>query len=140
METKYQLYDVEEEQEGKNHIVRVLISSKEGINIDDCINVNKQLVQEFDKEDIYSDPYMLEVASPGIERTLKEKEQYLGAIGEIVNIKTNKEYQEFSDDKTYQGELQEVNEETLIVDQIEIRIEDLEKVKTVFIIKKGEKK
>ena len=34
---------------------------------------------------------MLEVASPGIERTLKEKEHYLGAIGEIVNIKTNKE-------------------------------------------------
>jgi len=138
--TDYNLYDVEETMQGKNKLVQVFITAEEGISIDDCVKVNKLLATAFDEKDIYDDPYMLEVASPGIERKLKELSHFKGAIGSLVKIKTISEHDEFSDTKTYEGRLLEVLDDEIQIDDHKIKIDDLEKAQTVFESKKGEKK
>ena len=66
----YELYDVRYEKEGKDYYLRIIIDKPEGIDINDCENVNNAINDMLDEADYIKDQYFLEVSSPGIERIL----------------------------------------------------------------------
>lgn len=68
--------------------VRIYIDSKEGVNLDDCSRVSKQLSAVLDVEDPIDIPYTLEISSPGINRPLFKLEQLQSKIGSKVKVKT----------------------------------------------------
>lgn len=77
----YELLGVEYIPQGKHSILRVFIDSDNGINLDDCQQVSRQLSGILDVEDPIKGEYNLEISSPGTERPLfsiKHFEQFIG--------------------------------------------------------------
>jgi ribosome maturation factor RimP len=67
--------------QSKETTVRVYIDHENGINVDDCAQVSRQISAMMDVEDPISNIYSLEVSSPGVDRllfTLAHFEKYRG--------------------------------------------------------------
>lgn len=64
--------------------VTVLIDTDEGISIDECGRVSRELAKILDER--IEDAYTLEVSSPGIDTPLKFARQYLRNIGKSFKI------------------------------------------------------
>ena len=56
--------------------MRVYIDGADGINVDDCAKVSRQVSSVLDVEDPIAGEYTLEVSSPGMDRPLFQLEQY----------------------------------------------------------------
>jgi len=68
-------------------VLRIYIDQPDGINVDDCALVSRQVSAVLDVEDPISSEYNLEVSSPGLNRPLFTVEQYQQCLGEKVQIK-----------------------------------------------------
>ena len=68
-----------------NRIV-VEIDHKEGVWIDDCVNLSRYIDQHLDRE---VEDYELEVGSAGIGQPFKVLQQYLNHVGQQVEVLTN---------------------------------------------------
>lgn len=68
--------------------VLVLVDGDEGISIDDCAEISRQLSKLLDESQLINDKYMLEVSTPGVDQPLKLKRQYKKHIGRTLKIKT----------------------------------------------------
>lgn len=63
--------------EGGVLVLRILADKPEGgINMDECAMLNRDIGRLLDEKDIIKDRYMLEVASPGLDRPLRTKEDF----------------------------------------------------------------
>lgn len=83
------LWGVEHVSQGKYSLLRIYIENEEeGVSIDDCEKVSRQLSALFDVEDPIAGEYTLEVSSPGLDRPLFTIEQFQRYNGEMVNIRT----------------------------------------------------
>ena len=82
------IYDVEYVKEGSDYYLRAYI----------------------DKEDFISDPYILEVSSPGLGRTLKKNRHLEYSLGEEVEVKL---YKPLNGTKDFEGTLKSYDKETI---------------------------
>ena len=82
-----QLWGVEHLQQGKMSLLRIYIESDEGITIENCEKVSRQVSAIFDVEDPIAGEYTLEVSSPGIDRPLFTTEQFKQYEGSEVNLR-----------------------------------------------------
>jgi len=82
-----ELWGVEFVSQGKNSVLRVYIDSEQGVVIEDCERVSRQVSALLDVEDPVSGEYALEVSSPGLDRPLFRAAHYARYIGSEVNIK-----------------------------------------------------
>ncbi len=71
---------------GRYPVLRVYIDSENGITVDDCADVSRQISAVLDVEDPIKDAYNLEVSSPGMDRPLFTLEHYQRFVGEEVTI------------------------------------------------------
>lgn len=101
-EVGYELVDVEFVKEGPNWYLRIFIDKEGGVTIDDCEAVSKTLEKIFDEKDPIEQAYFLEISSPGIDRPLKKKEDFIKYNGEMVDVKLYKPYE---GSKEYTGKL-----------------------------------
>ena len=62
--------------------------SENGISVDDCAIVSRQIGAVLDVENIIPVAYILEVSSPGMDRVLFTPEQYQDYLGESMKIRT----------------------------------------------------
>ncbi len=73
----FEFVGVEYRSNPKNRLVRVFIDrAPDGVSIDDCADVSREVSALLDVEDPVSGQYSLEVSSPGVERPLFELDQY----------------------------------------------------------------
>ena len=86
-ETGKELLGVEYISAGNNSVLRLFIDHENGINVDDCAEVSRQVGAILDVEDPISTEYNLEVSSPGLDRPLFTLEQYKKVMGETVNVR-----------------------------------------------------
>jgi ribosome maturation factor RimP len=86
-ETGKSLLGIEYISAGNNSILRLFIDHENGIDVDDCAEVSRQVGALLDVEDPISSEYNLEVSSPGVDRPLFDIAHFQAVIGEIVNIK-----------------------------------------------------
>jgi ribosome maturation factor RimP len=98
----YELVELEYRKEGPDWILRCTIDQESGITTDDCQRFSEALSQELDKTDPISGAYLLEVSSPGLERSLVKEADYTRFAGETVELKLR---QTWNGLKIYQGEL-----------------------------------
>ena len=82
----FKLYEIGFVREFGMNILRVLVSKKGGINIDELAMINEYLSEKLDNIDIPYDEYMLEVSSPGAEMPLRSPEEVLEHVGSYINI------------------------------------------------------
>ncbi|QVK18972.1 ribosome maturation factor RimP [Mycoplasmatota bacterium] len=133
-EMGYSFVDVEYVKEGRNYVLRYLVDSVNGIDIDECAIISERISQVLDVEDPIKQEYMLEISSPGAERPLKTKEDVKNAINKYVNVKL---YAPILNSKEYNGDLIAFDNDVLtlrykdktVVKTIEIQYEKISKIR-----------
>lgn len=83
----YDFWGLEYIAQGKNSVLRIFIDGENGINVDDCAAVSRQVSGVMDVEDPISSEYNLEVSSPGLDRPIFTLEQFEKYVGEFVDVK-----------------------------------------------------
>jgi len=83
----YELYDLELNLGGRNGLLRIFIDKENGIEIDDCEAVSRQVSAILDVEDPLPGQYTLEVSSPGLDRKLTKSAHFQRFMGEEVRVK-----------------------------------------------------
>ena len=84
------IYDVEYVKEAGEWYLRAYIDNDEGVNINDCVNVNHALSDALDVDVFIEDAYTLEVSSPGLGRQLKKDRHFENSLGKEVELKLYK--------------------------------------------------
>lgn len=83
-----------------NLVLKLFVDKKEGgINLADCARLNERISNLLDNLDIIKNRYLLEVSSPGIDRPLKTKNDFLRVKGRKITIflcETERGKREFS--------------------------------------------
>ncbi len=125
------LYDTMIVTEYDETIYRVNVTAKEGVSLDQCVEVTKLLSPLLDVTPPVSGEYRLEVGSPGIERKLKTLEHFKHSVGEKVKIST-------VDKLKIRGEIVRVEGDTITVDDtislrdVSIKFSEVSKASTFF--------
>lgn len=83
----YELIDLELRTGGRNGLMRLFIDGPDGIGLDDCEAVSRQVSAVLDVEDPIPGNYTLEVSSPGLDRALTKPAHFQRFTGEDVRIK-----------------------------------------------------
>jgi ribosome maturation factor RimP len=83
----FELWGLEYLSQGRHTLLRLYIDGENGVTVDDCASVSRPVGGILDVEDPISGDYTLEVSSPGLDRLLFKQEQYLGYVGEWIEIR-----------------------------------------------------
>jgi ribosome maturation factor RimP len=101
---------VEFRPEQAGRILRLYIDGPDGVTLDDCAWVSRQLSDLFDVALECDLPYQLEVSSPGSERPLSRKCDFEAFTGRMARIKTT---EPIDGRRNHKGVLAGVSEEML---------------------------
>jgi len=81
------LEDVVLRSAGRRTLVQVSVDRDGGINLDDVAQVSRGISEALDATDVLgSDPYTLEVGSPGVDRPLTLPRHWRRAVGRLVSV------------------------------------------------------
>ena len=94
--------DAEFVREGPDYYLRLYIDKEGGVGIDECEQVSKMIDPLLDEADFISEPYTLEVSSPGLGRILKRPHDFEYAEGREVEVHT---YRAIDGEKEFRGVL-----------------------------------
>jgi len=103
-----ELVEVEYAGSQRGGILRVFIDKQEGVTLDDCEKVSRYLGQALDIDDPIPHHYTFEVSSPGLDRPLKKRDDFVRSIGKKVKVKTSAP---IDNQKVFTGRLAEFKEE-----------------------------
>lgn len=84
----FNLLDVRVFRGGGRVILRIFVDTAEGgITLDEVATASRTASMLLEEADRISDPYVLEVSSPGVRRPLRTREHYLAAVGQRIEVK-----------------------------------------------------
>jgi ribosome maturation factor RimP len=83
-----ELVEVQYRREQHGWILRLIIDKPEGVTLDDCASVSREISQLLDIEDVIYQAYNLEVTSPGLDRPLKSLAEFERFVGRKAKVKT----------------------------------------------------
>lgn len=78
--------------QSKRSILRLYIDKEEGVGIEDCEQVSRQVSRLLDVEDPFRAEYTLEVSSPGMDRPLFTLAQFARFAGHQASIRLRSPY------------------------------------------------
>lgn len=82
----YEFVGLEYMNNPKQSVVRLYIDGEEGVGLEDCETVSREVAALLDVEDPVKGHYTLEVSSPGLDRPLFTREQYLQFAGHEAKV------------------------------------------------------
>ncbi|WP_455357493.1 ribosome maturation factor RimP [Streptomyces sp. SYSU K217416] len=81
------LEDIELSRAGKRRMLRIIVDSDEGVELDACAELSRAVSEKLDETDAMGeDEYVLEVSSPGADRPLTEHRHYVRATGRLARL------------------------------------------------------
>jgi len=83
----YEVVDIEYRPHPTNGLLRIYIDGPEGIQLDDCQVVSRQISSLLDVEDPIPGQFNLEISSPGMDRPLRKVEDFERFSGEVIKVK-----------------------------------------------------
>ena len=83
-----ELVDVQYRREQSGWVLRLTIDKQDGVSLEDCTAVSREISQLLDIEDFIGQAYNLEVSSPGLDRPLKSMADFQRFTGSLAKIKT----------------------------------------------------
>ena len=128
------LYDLEFVKEDGMWFLRVSIEKDDGTMDFETAEVISNLVSaKLDELDPIEHEYVLDVCSPGIERPIRNKEEFVNNLNNYITVYLKEEDENQKD--SYTGDLVEVNEKTITMSykdktrskKINIAFENIEK-------------
>ena len=103
----YELLGLEYAPSGKRSVLRVYIDSDNGIGVNDCESVSRQVGAIMDVEDPISGQYNLEISSPGIERPLFTIAHYRRFLGNEISLRL---YRPMDGRRKFRGSIGSISE------------------------------
>jgi ribosome maturation factor RimP len=85
-EESLELVDLEFSSGGPKSLLRIYVDKPAGVTIDNCANLSRKVSDFLDMEDLVPYRYNLEVSSPGLDRPLIKKEDFVRKIGEKIRV------------------------------------------------------
>jgi ribosome maturation factor RimP len=82
----YELTDLELKLAGRDSLVRIFIDKPQGVGLEDCETVSRQVSVVLDVEDPVPGHYVLEVSSPGLDRKLTKPAHYRRYVGDDIRV------------------------------------------------------
>ncbi len=121
---EFELVHIECITSDRDKIVRLYMDKPGGIFMADCVNISRQLGDLIDVQIENIGNYRLEVSSPGPNRPLSKKEDFIRFAGERVKIET---HEPVNGQKKFTGILEKTNDDSVVVavDGNEVEIEGL---------------
>ena len=110
----YELADLELRLAGRDSVVRVFIDKPQGVGLEDCEAVSRQVSAVLDVEDPVPGHYVLEVSSPGLDRKLTKPAHYRRYVGDDIRVQLRFPIE---GRRKFRGRLTVASEETI---QIEV--------------------
>ncbi len=83
----FELVACELSQHRHGGVLRVFVDGQNGITLDDCAAISRQISVVLDVEDPIAGRYNLEVSSPGLDRPLTRLEHYMRYIGRRAKLR-----------------------------------------------------
>ncbi len=109
----YELSDLEVKVGGRHGVIRLFIDKADGVGLEDCETVSRQVSALLDVEDPVPGHYVLEVSSPGLDRRLTKVEHFERFMGEDIRVKLRIP---LSGRVNFRGALRAVDEENIEVE------------------------
>jgi ribosome maturation factor RimP len=95
---------------GKRRLVRVVLDADEGVTLDQCADVSREVSRALDDLDVMgSQPYTLEVSSRGVSRPLTLPRHWRRALGRLVAATTR-------DGRTVRGRVTGSDDSSVVLD------------------------
>ncbi|WP_392840105.1 ribosome maturation factor RimP [Streptomyces sp. LN500] len=86
------LEEIEVSRAGRRRVLRIIVDSDEGVELDACAELSRAISEKLDETDAMGeDEYVLEVSSPGADRPLTEHRHYVRATGRLVKLQLTNE-------------------------------------------------
>jgi ribosome maturation factor RimP len=82
-----ELVEVQFRREDQGWVLRIFIDGPEGITVDHCADVSREVSAYLDVEDLIEHHYSLEVSSPGLERPLRSLADFERFAGRKARVK-----------------------------------------------------
>jgi ribosome maturation factor RimP len=134
-----EVVEVELKGGGKARTLRIFIDKPEGVSVDDCANVSREVGTILDVENVVpGGQYTLEVSSPGLDRKLAKPSDYERFAGSLVKFQTR---EPINGTRHFQGRLQRLQDGRVTVElpgkkkvpasQIEFELSNVEKANLV---------
>jgi len=111
----YEFVGLEYLNQGNGSVLRIYIDQEQGISVDDCADVSRQISAVLDVEDPIPGEYTLEVSSPGMDRPLFTKEHYIQFVGHEIKLSLIQPSEE-TNRKRFRGILSAVQGEEIILE------------------------
>ncbi|MFE5591633.1 ribosome maturation factor RimP [Streptomyces sp. NPDC056549] len=81
------LEEIEVSRAGRRGLLRIVVDSDEGVELDVCAELSRAISEKLDETDAMGEgEYVLEVSSPGADRPLTEHRHYVRATGRLVKL------------------------------------------------------
>lgn len=94
-------------------VLRLLVDTAEGVTIAECEALNNYLSELLDKEDVISEHYIIEVASPGLDRPLVTDRDFERVMGKELEVKS---YEPIDGRREHQGKLIGMDKENVVIE------------------------
>lgn len=107
-----ELWGIEYLTRGRHATLRIYIEGPEGVTVDDCAMVSRQVSAVLDVEDPIASEYTLEVSSPGMDRPLYELSQFEKYQGSLVEVRLRAP---FNGRRKFSGRLSAVEGDEIVV-------------------------
>ncbi len=112
--------------------VLIVIDGDNGVTIDDCANLSRELSKSLDDLQLIAESYTLEVSTPGLDQPLRLRRQYIKNVGRRVKVVSSQGVSEgklisASDDKIVLEQETGQGKEKTITNK-EIDYSDIEKI------------
>jgi len=122
---------VDFQQSNRGRLLRIFIDKPEGITVDDCAAVSRQLTRLFAVEGAEYD--RLEVSSPGLDRPLRKASDFQRFAGQRVEVRMRE--RDAAGRRRYAGRLLKCDEQvaTIEVDgqNVSLALADMDRAKLV---------
>lgn len=82
-----ELVELQYRREASGWVLRLIIDKEQGISLDDCADVSREVGRILEVEDPIEHAYRLEVSSPGLDRPLKKESDFDRFKGRQAKIK-----------------------------------------------------
>lgn len=109
----FQLVDVDLLGGRQHQTLRIYIDRPQGVTVDDCAGVSRQLSAILDVEDPFPGSYTLEVSSPGLDRPLVTPDDFRRFQGEVVKVRLQRA---MDGRRNFTGRLVETTPENIVVE------------------------
>ncbi len=109
----FRLWDIKVTKAGKRSVVSVVLDKQDGANLDEISQVSKQIGPILDELASLEDSYHLEVATPGLERSLTKPDHFVWSLGSEITVSYRS-----------QGTVIRKNGKLISVDEKQIQLED----------------